>query len=106
MAIVEIPISSDSGNYNFQTELDGTDYILRFRYNGRSTSWYMDMSTPENAPIIMGIKIVVGTELLSSFKHLAIPQGIMYAVNLENVNQEPTRNNFGSEIRLVYNEVA
>jgi len=105
MAAVEIPINSDSGNYSFQTEIDGADYILRFRYNGRTESWYMDISDPSNTPLVMGIKIVVGTGLLESFKRLSIPQGTFYAVNLESIFADPTRYNFGTEVRLVYIEV-
>jgi len=104
MALLELPIRTDIGKYNFRAPLDGITYTFRFRWNTRATAWFMDIKDVNDTPLVMGVKIVLNIELLASFKHLAIPQGTMLAVNLENENQAPTRDNFGTEIRLVYNE--
>jgi len=105
MALIELPINSNAGNYNFRTQLEGTDYIFRFHYSTRAVCWYMDVKDSNNNPLVMGIKMAVSIELLASFKHLAIPQGILIAFNLQSQYEQPTRNNFGTEIRLLYDEV-
>ncbi len=106
MAILQLPISSTNANYRFRTRIEGIDYTFRFRYGSREDSWFMDIRSSEDTLILAGIRVVVGVDLTQSFKHLDIPQGPILAENLENSFQEPNRNNFGSEVLMIYAEVS
>lgn len=106
MALLQLPITNSIANYRFRTRIEGIDYIFRFRYGSREDSWFMDIRNSEDILLLAGIRVVVGIDLTQSFKHLAIPQGPIFAENLEDIFQEPTRDNFGTEVLLLYSEVS
>ena len=106
MAILQLPISNTDANYRFKTRIEGVDYTFRFRYGRREDSWFMDIRSSEDVLILAGIRVVVGIDLTQSFKHLPIPQGPILVENLENIFQEPDRDNFGTEVLMLYVEVS
>lgn len=61
-----------------------------------------------NVPIVTGIRIVQGVELLSQYRSYAIPQGELYAIDLAQDFSDIQRDDFTGDrnLRLFYFEEA
>ena len=53
--------------YRLSSTLDGVQYLLDFRWNGRDDAWYMDVLDVETNPIRMGHKLVLGALMIGLF---------------------------------------
>jgi hypothetical protein len=47
----------------FPTVLDGSEFIVRVRWNTRDAAWYLSLFDVADDPIFQGIKIVLGVAL-------------------------------------------
>jgi hypothetical protein len=57
---------STRGNFTHRTVLDGREYLLKFRWNGRAGKWYLSLYDQDESPIYEGIKLVVNFPLLGA----------------------------------------
>lgn len=99
MAIYEIPLSS--GNQRFAVQLNKITYKLQLIY--RLDRWYIDILNTSDLPIILGIAMNTGTDLLSQHQHLI--KGSMFATN---ANQDESQGFFdlGAKIQLYWSDPA
>jgi hypothetical protein len=104
MALVKIPIDPLRANYSMKLDLDGVTYTLSFRYNTRFAFWSMDIADAGETMILSSIPLLLGTIFLNKFPNSNIPQGELFMLNLENENEEATRDNFGIDALLMYEE--
>ena len=65
--LVGIPLNDVSPWYDFQIALSGVQYTISIRYNGRMDRWVMDLSNAVDTPIIMGVPLLIGVNLLGRF---------------------------------------
>lgn len=77
----ELPLFSDSLNYSYQVDLDGTVYDLQIRYNHREDYWHLSLSLPDSTPLVTGVRMVYDTDLVSRFKQLNLPEGALVLIN-------------------------
>ena len=106
MALIQLPLRSDVPAFTFQTDLDGTTYSFKFRYNSRMDRWAFDILTANNDPIIEGVLVVTGTLLLERFSDPRLPQGDMFVLNKEDENVSPGRSDLQKNVFILYDEVA
>lgn len=104
MALIKLPIDSLRSNYSFKIDLEGVTYTLSFRYNTRDTVWIMDIADEGENIILSGISLVLGTILLERFTNGNIPPGDFFILSLEDGTSEATRENFGTDVLLMYEE--
>ena len=104
MATLEIPVRTDLPNYNERVDLEGTTYIFKFRFNSRWQTWIMDILTADEDNILVGVPIHVNLPLISKIRDERLPQGFLFAINIENTYQDPTEDNFGQNVLLLYRE--
>lgn len=97
MAIYEIPLRS--GNQKFNVTLDKTIYKLRLIY--RVNEWYLDILDTSEKPLITGLLICPGIDLLEQYKHI-IPHSL-YVTN-SNPDELTTFDSLGSKIKLYYED--
>lgn len=102
--ILQIPVRNDLPAYEFRISLDGSVYIMSFRYNNRMDRWIMDLMTGEGEPIMMGIVILVNTSLLGKSRAEGLPPSLLFAINLVNENENPSRKDLGENVLLLYQE--
>lgn len=88
----------DFPEWEQQIQLDGVSYRLRGRYNTTSERWTMDILASDKSPIVLGIGIVRGVDLLLYHVDSRLPPGAMVVVG----DVEPNRVNMGRSIQLVY----
>ncbi len=67
--------------YSFSITLDNKTYTFSFTWNVRGEFWVLDIDDVNNTRIISGIKVVLNYDLLEDYKHLAIPQGMLMALD-------------------------
>lgn len=100
--IQKIPADSILSNKQFRTELDGTFYLLDFRFNSRATVWMMNISDENSVIILSGIPLLLGVSLLGRFQDSKLPPGPLFVENFSNENVEATRDNLGEDVLLLY----
>ncbi len=104
MALLQIPVNSDSGNYEFKTTLEGIKYIFAFRYNTRMGRWIMNIKSSADISLVAGIPLLLGVDYLSTFQDSRLPPGQLFLINLEDENVECGRNDLGVNALLMYEE--
>lgn len=96
-----IPTRTDLNNYTMEIDLDGAEYTLGFRWNFRDSFWYLSISNADG-PIVSGVKITVGTDLLANVPHEDAPPGELVATDTSGADSEPAINELGDRVRLIY----
>ena len=101
-------LPSFAGSYprwEYVVALDGINYGVRFNYNFREDSWYIDLFDADGNSVLAGIKLVVGYRLLASRRYLpGLPPGELIVVDTE---MDPTtarisEKSLGARYVLVY----
>lgn len=105
MALLELPITNEKYNYQFDIILDGKKYFFSFNYNIRVDSWFMDIADSNEVPIVQGLLLFLGLDLLDQYSDERLPQGNLFIVNNKEDFVEATEENFGVDVKLYYNEV-
>lgn len=75
---------------------------ISFQWNTRSEAWTVDFSDSLGNPLLLGVKLVTGWELLHQFPREELPQGAILVVSLDGSDADPGRNDLGARISLVY----
>lgn len=101
--ILDVPTSTDP-DYSQVVAFDGVPFLMRFRWSERSASWHLDLSTPAGAPILMGIRLVLGARFLRRCRHPLRPRGELFLSDSTGTGAEATQLDFGTRVRLHYKE--
>ena len=105
MATLVLPIRSDFKAYQFQIDLEGVIYTLDFGYNVRSERWYMSIFEQDAETLLVGdIPILINIPLHDQYIKEGLPPGRFIALDETGNNQEATSGNFGTDIKLFYEE--
>lgn len=98
----QIPVITDNRNYEFRISLDGVFFTLAFRFNFRMNRWFMDVKDGENVPLINGVPLLQGTDLIERFKAVTLPAGHFLMLNLEDETIEAGADDLGANSLLLY----
>lgn len=83
------------------TALSGVTYTLTIKWNTVAECWMMDIGDQSNNPLVQGIPLVTGSDLLAQFEYL----GIGGALTVQTDNDPaaiPTYTNLGTTGHLFY----
>jgi len=58
--------------------LDGVRVRIAAQYNATDGGWYLDILDLADVPIVAGIALVPGVDLLQPYRHLPVPPGTLY----------------------------
>jgi hypothetical protein len=97
MSVLRIPVKRNI--FDYEIEPEGLNAVFRFNYNARIDSWILDIVGQ-----VEGIRIVGGIDILERYKYKDIPQGELRILDLDGTNLEPTKDNFGDRVILLYTE--
>lgn len=81
--------------------LAGIIYNLTIKWNTIGNTWLLDIADQANNPLVSGIPLVCGCDLLGQYKHLGIG-GSLIAQTDFSVNTPPTYSNLGSNGNLYF----
>ena len=86
----------------FTAQLSGVDYQVRLYYvNIDDGGWIIDLLDLESNPIVNGIPLVTGANLLEQYKHLGF-LGRMWAQTASDPDALPTFINLGIDAQLYW----
>lgn len=102
MTIQEIPLVA--GNQTFAITLNQTEYNFRILWRAsRNPCWVLDIADSANTPLLSGVPMLPGINLLGQHKHLAIGgNGILFIGVDGDVNAVPSWDNLGSTAHLYW----
>lgn len=95
----EVPLSAKP--QAFTIALGGTAYALVLRWNVAGQYWVLDVMTAARAPLVLGIPVVTGLDLLGQFRHLGFA-GALVAQTDGDPDAVPTFANLGTQGRLFF----
>jgi hypothetical protein len=100
MAFYEIPLSPRPQRMTLN--LGGSIYQLRFGFaNEAEGGWFMDIADSLGNPMVTGIPLVTGADLLAQYRYLGIP-GRLWVTTDGAPNAVPTYANLGSAGHLFF----
>lgn len=92
MANFEIPLSPNP--QTFTISLSGVDYRLTVQWrNAEGAGWILDIADTSANPIIQGIPLVTGVNLLEQFEYLI--SGVLWVQTTADPDAVPTFDNLG-----------
>jgi uncharacterized protein DUF6983 len=95
----EIPLSAVP--QDFSIDLGSTTYQLTVTYNGISEVWVLDIADVSGNPILQGIQIVTGCDLLEQYGYLNF-EGQLIAQTDHDPDAPPTQTNLGTTGHLYF----
>lgn len=90
--IYELPMTSDASQ-EFISTIDGVKYLFRVQLNVRSDIWTIDVNTVGDVPIIAGMPLVMGVDLLSTER---FARGLLFLVDYSGRGVDPTADNINN----------
>lgn len=71
------------GSFRYTATIDGSDYLLKFRWSDRTGSWYLDFLEPDGTEIFVGNRLVVDWPVFLTHKDSRKPEGILLLLDIE-----------------------
>lgn len=104
MAVLQLPVRSDFKAYDFQIQLEGATYTLRFTFNERMEIWIMSIADSADVEILSSIPIFTNLPLIQQFTIDGLPPGEFIALDETGENRDAGFNDLGNDIKLFYSE--
>lgn len=104
MALVEITVQfRPEDKRTVQTlELDNARYQLATYTNRADGGWFMDLADSAGNPLLFGIALVTGLDILFPYRHLDVPPGILFVNDLAGPREDPTLETFDERGAALY----
>ncbi|MBD2782668.1 phage baseplate plug family protein [Xenorhabdus szentirmaii] len=77
MNIVEIPLQAE--NQKFDIQLGGVNYRMQLQWQDFA-GWILDIMHPNSEPIVMGVPLVFGVDILEQHSYLGF-NGELFFIN-------------------------
>lgn len=97
--MLELPVTNDPAQ-TFITQLGNAKYAFGIKYNDVSGIWTMDITDPiTNLPILLGIPLVLGTNLLEPYN---LNMGNLGAFDTTTLGTNATAEDMGARIKVYW----
>jgi hypothetical protein len=94
MPVYEIPLTPEPQTFNVR--LVDKEYRFSLAWNAIANTWTLDIATVDNStPLVQGIPVVTGSNLIGQFEHLGIG-GELRARTDHDPDAIPTFGNLGA----------
>lgn len=97
--ILEIPLSSDG--QIFTITLSGTDYTMTVQWRNAISMWLLDVADASGNPLVSGLPLVTGANLLEQFGYLGF-QGGLWVQGADDPDSLPTYDDLGTGSKLYW----
>lgn len=97
LSVREIPLSPK--NQSVSVVLLNVTYT--FTVNWRSPLWYLDIADAAGNPILLGVPLVTGVDLLKQYRHLGLGWSLIVKTDGD-FYADPTKNNLGTISHLYF----
>lgn len=102
MSVLALPVRTDLPSYTSQIVLEGVPLIFRLAWSHRAQAWAMSFLTRDRVPLLMGIRVVVGAQLMGTYARPGLPRGEVLAIPRAGSTGRIARHDLGSRVELVY----
>lgn len=99
MSAYEIPLTAEP--QTFFIDLAGTTYKLTLKWCSPMGCWILDIANSDEIPLIMGIPVITGVDLLKQYAYVGI-KGRLFAQSLGDLFSPPTFTNLGTGALLFF----
>jgi len=108
MAIQEIKVQfrKDETHASQTLTLDGVRFRLDTYTNKADGSWYLDLYDEDDEPLVQGIALATGLDLLFPYRYLDVPPGILFVNDHIGPREDPTLDTFLDEAAALYYQTA
>ena len=93
-------IPTQPQNQQFRVSLNAVTYVFKLVY--RADTWYADISDANGNPILAGVPLVTGADLLAQYGYLGIGGKLQTASSGINPDATPTYSGLGSISQLYF----
>jgi hypothetical protein len=103
LPVYEIPLTQE--NQQFNITLNGIQYQLRLTWREDDdlvSNWVLDIYSSSAVPILTGIPLVTGVDLLGQYAYLALGFSLYVANDGNALLATPTYANIGLTCHLLY----
>lgn len=97
-----IPLDQDVPWYMFSLSLDLVTYNLEVMHNSRSGIWVLNIYNVAQAPLLMGIPLLIRRDLTRSYHTLNIPKGALVVLDDRGDGTQPGLGSFLLDHTLYY----
>ena len=99
MTSYEIPLTGQSQKLNIN--FGASNYWLTVIWNAISACWNLDIADTNQVPIVQGIPLVTGLDLLAQFRYIGI-KGSLVVQTDNSADVMPTYGNLGTDSHLYF----
>lgn len=100
MTIYEIPLLAQA--QSLRVTLAGVEYLLTLGWrDAPDAGWQMDIAAADGTPILAGVPLVTGADLLAQYRYLGIG-GALYVGTDGDTDAVPTYVNLGGQAHLYW----
>lgn len=79
---IPIAVLLTSGNQRFTLLIDGVEYAFVLRWNNAPLGgWVLDIYRDASTPLVAGLPLVTGADMLAQHRHLGIPRQLILAMD-------------------------
>lgn len=108
MATLVLPMPS-SPSETQRVSLDGTEYSVVWRWNGRDEHWTVSFNAVDGTPLTSGLRVVIGFDLLIPVSNVDAPRGELFFFDLstsdaETAGIDPGIDDLGDRVQGFYVE--
>jgi hypothetical protein len=106
--LISLPVQPDHKVTHFDATIRLGDRAWFFSfYTNSEGGWFMNIGTDPSTPVIAGIGIATGLDLLFPFRHLDVPPGPLWVLDRNNSDADPDDTGFADgRYSLVYVDLA
>lgn len=106
--ILTIPIATTLPFFDQTVNLDGTDYLLTFRYNQREARYFLTIGAPDGTVYTAGAALVCDFPLFSNCRDSRLPPGRLFCQASGPDRTPPALGELGigKRVELVYYDAA
>lgn len=97
--VYEVPLSANP--QAFAISLAGVTYGLTVRWNAAAASWTLSIADANGNPILGGLPLVTGADLLGQYGYLGIGGSLVVQTD-HDTDALPTIDNLGAESHLYF----
>lgn len=104
MAVLDITpaITETTTNVAVIVDLDGLTYRLDLKTNKRADAWTLDIYDGQGGPLVLGLHLAAGVDMLYPYRSLAVPPGKMYVSPRGETYGDPVIASFAAGTHALY----
>ena len=100
--MTEIPTKSDQVDYNYNLDINGTTYFLRFRYNSRMARYMLDILDADKVIIIAGLPILSSVPTIEDYVDIRLPDGVILPFDVDGEQKNAEVEELGDRVRIYF----